>query len=256
MNSMVKYKRLIFVLMAIILLTGCVSGTADIKINKNGSADAKIRFVLKQQAKKYLAGMDPFTSMESILKNYGFKVKEFDGKQDFGFEATRHYDSLKEFETAGVPEAQPVSGGSKGNDIVSVNYDTKKQMFFTVYNVTSKINFSPLYDDFLRSFSREFSAADMTSGFVGNELRKQMDLRVKVSLPVKAKKSNATKKYNGGKQLEWKLNPAQVNTLSMQVKVPNIRNIIIAAAIGLALMLVVIIVWWKKRKKNKDKKAS
>jgi hypothetical protein len=250
-NALRKYRWLVFIMM-VIMLTGCVSGTATIEIHKNGSADANIRFALEQQTKKYLANMDPFVSMQSILKNNGFQVREFDGKNDFGFEAMRHYDSLEEFQTAGMPEAQPVSSGSKGNNIVSVTYDTKKQLFFTIYNIKSTIDFAPLYDDFLRSFSRNFSTADVTSGFIGHELRKQMNLKVDVALPVQATKSNATKKEKGGKQLQWKIDPTKVNTLTMQVKVPNVRNVLIAGGAAVLFLVIAVIIWWKVRKKKKE----
>ncbi|MFX3623386.1 MAG: hypothetical protein ACE3JP_04895 [Ectobacillus sp.] len=245
------YKQLGLLIMMAVWLAGCVSGTADIQVHKNGSADAVIRFGIAQQAKRYLGSVNPFGHMESILKSNGFKVKQFDYSKSFGFEASQHYRSIRSLQKE---KAVAASGNNKEerNDLGSFSTEMDKQWFSTTYRVKSTIDFSSLYEDFLASFGRYLQASDNMRGFVAEELKKNISLKLRVTLPVRAESSNATRLENGGKTVEWKLHPTKENKLIMTVKVPNIKNIVIASGIFVFLLLVFIFIWIKKRRKKKS----
>ncbi|MCP8969445.1 hypothetical protein [Ectobacillus ponti] len=217
------------------------------KINQNGSADMNVRFGAEQQVKKYLGDFNPFVYIQSMLQNNGFAVKGYDRKQDFGFEASRHYQSLEDFQQQQI---KPASG--KGiADIVSFQYNKKEQLFFTVYDVKSKMDFSGVYQDVLATARKQLGTTAVAVQYAADQLQKHMDLQFKVSLPIQAASSNADKKTDGGKTLAWNINPIAKNELAMTVKVPNIRNIAIAAGGALLLLLILFIMWIRHRRKKK-----
>ncbi|UOY93205.1 hypothetical protein MUG87_03485 [Ectobacillus sp. JY-23] len=218
------------------------------RVHKNGSADATIQFALKQELKRYTADLNPFSSMEDVLRNQGFQIEEFNRQKEFGFEAKRHYHSLRELQGSAATSI-PASVESR---MLHVSYEEKHSLFFTTYRVRARVDLQPLYDDFLYTFTRKFQAADWTANYIGDELTKQLLLHVRVILPIRASSSNATQIAKGGKELEWKMSLRKVNDLRMEVKVPRIRNFAVAAGTGL-LFLIILFVWWKKRRLQKKK---
>lgn len=91
--------------------------------------------------------------------------------------------------------------------------------------------------------------------FLKNLLLKDVNFDFKLSLPIKAADSNADQVEDGGKTLIWHVSPLQMNKLDLTVQVPNIRNIIIIAVIGL-LCIAALLIWFFVRRRRARQRHS
>lgn len=230
-------------------LVGCASGQAHIIVHENGSADANLTFSLQQQVKAYIGNFNPFTTLEDELHRNGFAIQSFDHQSEFGFYATKHLETIGiEPNQSGVAHAaSPATIGK--NEFITFHTDQDDKYFYTVYYISGKLNISSYYNYLLQSVDKQFKVAQYAPSFVASQIKQNLDLRVKVSLPVKAIATNANNVSFDGKDLEWQIDPTMENTVTMAITVPNMKHILMAAGIIL-LLLIAFIVWRKSRKRS------
>lgn len=237
---------IILICLLSILVSGCASGQAHITVHENGSADADLTFGLEQQVKAYIGTYNPFTTLEDELHNNGFVIKPFESQSEFGFQASKHLESIGlEPKQSGVAHAATKST-LENNEFISFHTEQVDKYFYSVYYVTGKLNISSYYNNLLQTINKQFKVAQSAPSFVASQIRQNLDLRVKVSLPVKAITSNANNVSFDGKDLEWQIDPTSENTVTMAITVPNVQHIITAAGIVL-VFLIALILFIKRR---------
>lgn len=224
-------------LLALLLvsLAGCARMNVTLQLNADGSADWGMEFLVADSADGSGAGLWEQASAE--LKAQGCSVTDVQSAGYSGIRAVRHYANVDELASGGA-EGGIFSGGSPA---LSVKAD--KGFFSTQYDIRGSIK------------PADIAAVAGETAETAARLLEQAEIKLEITLPVKAAGHNASAVSTDGLTYAWKLNPTGPNTIEINALLPNMVNILIAGGGAFAVLVVPIIVLAVSAK-NRQRKAA
>jgi hypothetical protein len=221
-----KKKLVVFALIASLfaVLSGCVKGDFHITVNKNGSAELDYKIGVQSQLLGLMSsGGDPIEEMKKNFQDKGFAVSQYRDGDYTGIEAKKHQDNLKDLAST-LPNQNLFGQGNSSSGQSKLNFSEKKGLFSTTYKYQGTVDMSDLKPD-----------ATDTMG-IQQMMLKQIDLKVTLTLPVKAETQNASRVLPDQYTYQWDLIPGTNGDITLQAKAPNVTNIVIAVI----LMVIVL----------------
>lgn len=282
-----KKAKYIILLSLTILLTGCVKSNTSMTINKDKSMsltsevlisdkllDKESRLIIKDEKDKL---QKKNMTVEEIKDSNGYS----------GFSVTKKYGNIDKNSKEEYKEII-ISNFFDDKFDDSVLFQVKKGLFKNVY--TANYKFEVDNDDFVEeNNSNETVINDTTNtptvengttnvidntnnvdGTNNNtekdisdnadliKLASEVKFKFSVNLPYKVLESNATKKSDDGKKLEWDLNSNDAVKINYSFELYNMNNIYMAIgiSIGAIILLIVLIIIKNKIVQKKREKIS
>lgn len=282
-----KKAKYIILLSLTILLTGCVKSNTSMTINKDKSMsltsevlisdkllDKESRLIIKDEKDKL---QKKNMTVEEIKNSNGYS----------GFSVTKKYGNIDKNSKEEYKEII-ISNFFDDKFDDSVLFQVKKGLFKNVY--TANYKFEVDNDDFVEDNSSNETVIDDTTntptvengttnvidntnnvdGTNNNtekdisdnadliKLASEVKFKFSVNLPYKVLESNATKKSDDGKKLEWDLNSNDAVKINYSFELYNMNNIYMAIgiSIGAIILLIVLIIIKNKIVQKKREKIS
>lgn len=282
-----KKAKYIILLSLTILLTGCVKSNTSMTINKDKSMsltsevlisdkllDKESRLIIKDEKDK--------------LQKKNMIVEEIKNSNGYsGFSVTKKYGNIDKNSKEEYKEII-ISNFFDDKFDDSVLFQVKKGLFKNVY--TANYKFEVDNDDFVEDKNSNETVIDDTTntptvengttnvidntnnvdGTNNNtekdisdnadliKLASEVKFKFSVNLPYKVLESNATKKSDDGKKLEWDLNSNDAVKINYSFELYNMNNIYMAIgiSIGTIILLIVLIIIKNKIVQKKREKIS
>lgn len=282
-----KKAKYIILLSLTILLTGCVKSNTSMTINKDKSMsltsevlisdkllDKESRLIIKDEKEKL---QKKNMTVEEIKDSNGYS----------GFSVTKKYGNIDKNSKEEYKEII-ISNFFDDKFDDSVLFQVKKGLFKNVY--TANYKFEKDNDDFVEDNNSNETVIDDTTntptvengttnvidntnnvdGTNNNtekdisdnadliKLASEVKFKFSVNLPYKVLESNATKKSDDGKKLEWDLNSNDAVKINYSFELYNMNNIYMAIGIfvGAIILLIVLIIIKNKIVQKKREKIS
>lgn len=282
-----KKAKYIILLSLTILLTGCVKSNTSMTINKDKSMsltsevlisdkllDKESRLIIKDEKDKL---QKKNMTVEEIKDSNGYS----------GFSVTKKYGNIDKNSKEEYKEII-ISNFFDDKFDDSVLFQVKKGLFKNVY--TANYKFEVDNDDFVEENNSNETVIDDTTntptvengttnvidntnnvdGTNNNtekdisdnadliKLASEVKFKFSVNLPYKVLESNATKKSDDGKKLEWDLNSNDAVKINYSFELYNMNNIYMAIgiSIGAMILLIVLIIIKNKIVQKKREKIS
>ena len=282
-----KKAKYIILLSLTILLTGCVKSNTSMTINKDKSMsltsevlisdkllDKESRLIIKDEKDKL---QKKNMTVEEIKDSNGYS----------GFSVTKKYSNIDKNSKEEYKEII-ISNFFDDKFDDSVLFQVKKGLFKNVY--TANYKFEIDNDDFVEENNSNETVIDDTTntptvengttnvidntnnvdGTNNNtekdisdnadliKLASEVKFKFSVNLPYKVLESNATKKSDDGKKLEWDLNSNDAVKINYSFELYNMNNIYMAIgiSIGAIILLIVLIIIKNKIVQKKREKIS
>lgn len=282
-----KKAKYIILLSLTILLTGCVKLNTSMTINKDKSMsltsevlisdkllDKESRLIIKDEKDKL---QKKNMTVEEIKDSNGYS----------GFSVTKKYGNIDKNSKEEYKEII-ISNFFDDKFDDSVLFQVKKGLFKNVY--TANYKFEVDNDDFVEDNNSNETVIDDTTntptvengttnvidntnnvdGTNNNtekdisdnadliKLASEVKFKFSVNLPYKVLESNATKKSDDGKKLEWDLNSNDAVKINYSFELYNMNNIYMAIgiSIGAIILLIVLIIIKNKIVQKKREKIS
>lgn len=268
-----KKAKYIILLSLTILLTGCVKSNTSMTINKDKSMsltsevlisdkllDKDSRLIIKDEKDKL---QKKNMTVEEIKNSNGYS----------GFSVTKKYGNIDKNSKEEYKEII-ISNFFDDKFDDSVLFQVKKGLFKNVY--TANYKFEVDNDDFVENNNSNETVIDDatntptvendTTNVIDNtnnvdgtnnntekdisdnadliKLTSEVKFKFSVNLPYKVLESNATKKSDDGKKLEWDLNSNDAVKINYSFELYNMNNIYMAIgiSIGTIILLIVLII--------------
>ncbi|ARI75702.1 EGFR-like transmembrane domain-containing protein [Halobacillus mangrovi] len=230
-----KRIHILLAILALTLLTACVKGNYELKINKDGSGESVVTIGFEEEAYERLGerGHSMVESATEELFTQGYNVESYNEEGYIGFQATKSFEDVREAEnlqaTGGMTE---MGVGAALSD--NIDMTVEEGVFTDMYKIEAVVDLE-------------------NSGLLGGMqqlVSNQLDLTFTLDLPVSPKAHNAD--AVDGNELTWNIKTAGTTNMMVQVGVPNVRNIVIAGVAGLVIAAVVVFLILRKRNKNRD----
>lgn len=268
-----KKAKYIILLSLTILLTGCVKSNTSMTINKDKSMsltsevlisdkllDKESRLIIKDEKDKL---QKKNMTVEEIKNSNGYS----------GFSVTKKYSNIDKNSKEEYKEII-ISNFFDDKFDDSVLFQVKKGLFKNVY--TANYKFEVDNDDFVEDKNSNETVIDDatntptvengTTNVIDNtnnvdgtnnntekdisdnadliKLASEVKFKFSVNLPYKVLESNATKKSDDGKKLEWDLNSNDAVKINYSFELYNMNNIYMAIgiSIGTIILLIVLII--------------
>ncbi len=237
----------IMLIIMLITLTGCMTVDYELKINTDGSADISYVFGYSRSFFKSMGVTDAeleesfnqegFSDMENEVAEKGYKVEKVSNEEIFGFKATKHLNTVEEYDMKETFADYMKDSESK--------FNVTKGLFANKYSISTSVDLTDL------SMNTSEDSSDDSMAVYANMFINQMKMNYKVNLPSKAVSNNATSISEDGKVLTWELKPGQVNEIKLEYEQINLMTFIIGGAIILAIIVIVVLIIVFKGKKGK-----
>lgn len=258
-------KRIIFGLvlaLTMLILPGCVKVSSHVTLNMKGGGEVEYVFAIDESFRQMATGFssgtgvkagDPFDKLKGEFTKDGFTVTDYKDGKNVGLKAVKKAKNTAEIlaaiQTKALSSNAQLSKGSGGLfDSVGKSLKIDKKLFTTTYHLDATVDMGAEKSK-PKSTKPADPAAEVGKKFGESMASSMYDFSFALTLPVKPKSTNADKKSDDGRTLEWQLKPGQVNKLQAELTVPNLQNITVAF---LLLLILIAIVAIKLRKPGKN----
>ena len=242
MKKCIKVMGLVFTML---LFSGCMKSTVDIKVNSDGSVDvsyiAAVSSKASEEMKEQVGSEDEndlFVDEKQIqeARDNGYEISDYKDDNYQGIKVSKHLNSIDE-----ISKEEEVIAKTSFAFEDDQHLFTVKRGFFTNKYI-AKISYSDEKED--QDKIKEYQNIDEYKEFFEG-----MDLSFNLELPSKAIKSNATLVDNN--KYTWDLTKFDQEYIEFEFEMINIKNIIICLIIvcGLIAIIVGTIIFIKKKKK-------
>jgi hypothetical protein len=229
-----------------LVLSGCIDVEYKLSINGDNSADVEYHVLMNPMFAGLMQGdsdENPLDSLRAVASANSYTISDVTSEDKTGFTAKKHIGDLTRALAEGDPfgkisEAYPVEIG-KGIKI-------EKGFFDTTYNIATDIDLTAL------DANKEDGSTLASSLAV--PMVQSMRFRFILSLPQKAKTTNASTSESDGRLLTWNLLPGQINKIQESLTVPN-KNAYWELGIGIAVVILVGTLAFVVGKKKRCAKA-
>lgn len=260
-KRLLKICILIFLFASFSLLTGCVQGVFHVTVNTNGSVDFNYKIAFPSSVSNLLAQSqeNPIDQVKNAFQKEGFEVVPYQDGKNSGIEARKHVKFITELQnqnfTGGIskPGQSGQSGtapsGSQGSaqpGVLQQNPQVTRErgILFDTYRLKTNVDLS--------AFNISESLKKLV-GSQGDQYMQQfydlMDFKFLLTMPIRAKESNATQVIDGGKTYQWNLVPGKNNQIMVAVVLPNLLHWLFLLG-GLFLLFLFLFL---QRRRNRRK---
>lgn len=218
----------------IIVLTGCVNGKFHVTVHKDGSGDLLYRLsVAPNLLQTHFGGDTSLDEFTELAEQRGFTISQFKENGQYGIEARKHVDDLSNI----------------GDDIFTNILGGMSNMSLTDRSVLT-VDEGFIFDTY--TFNLNLNLKNLTLNFpFSGLLLDQVDLKMLVTLPIEANDHNASyTSFNGGNTYEWDILLGEKNEIYLQLKVPNVKNIVFLV-IGVVVGIAIIVFVTKRMKRER-----
>ena len=242
---MKKTVKILGVICALLLFSGCMKYDIDMTINSDKSMDLKY---INAYSKELLESLSQNNQGGNLLdeskfeesKKEGYEVSNYEDDKFKGFEIKKHFNSIDEVSTE--------------EDIdVDLNSNEGGKKFFKIIKDGNKIRYKAKYKT-----SEASSLAGQGDSYKDNEeyskYFENMEFKFILNLPTKAISNNANTVSNDGKKLEWDLLNLQNGTIEFEFELQSSSNLVLIIGIvagALVLIGVCVFIFINKNKSNK-----
>ena len=268
-----KKAKYIILLSLTILLTGCVKSNTSMTINKDKSMSLTSEVLISDKLLDKESKLIIKDEKEKLQKK-NMTVEEIKNSNGYsGFSVTKKYGNIDKNSKEEYKEII-ISNFFDDKFDDSVLFQVKKGLFKNVY--TANYKFEVDNDDFVENNNSNETVIDDTTntptvengttnvidntnnvdGTNNNtekdisdnadliKLASEVKFKFSVNLPYKVLESNATKKSDDGKKLEWDLNSNDAVKINYSFELYNMNNIYMAIgiSIGTIILLIVLII--------------
>lgn len=268
-----KKAKYIILLSLTILLTGCVKSNTSMTINKDKSMSLTSEVLISDKLLDKESRLIIEDEKDKLQKK-NMTVEEIKNSNGYsGFSVTKKYGNIDKNSKEEYKEII-ISNFFDDKFDDSVLFQVKKGLFKNVY--TANYKFEVDNDDFVEDKNSNETVIDDTTNTptVENDttnvidntnnvdgannntekdisdnadlikLASEVKFKFSVNLPYKALESNATKKSDDGKKLEWDLNSNDAVKINYSFELYNMNNIYMAIgiSIGTIILLIVLII--------------
>ena len=282
-----KKAKYIILLSLTILLTGCVKSNTSMTINKDKSMSLTSEVLISDKLLDKESKLIIKDEKEKLQKK-NMTVEEIKNSNGYsGFSVTKKYGNIDKNSKEEYKEII-ISNFFDDKFDDSVLFQVKKGLFKNVY--TANYKFEVDNDDFVEDKNSNETVIDDTTntptvengttnvidntnnvdGTNNNtekdisdnadliKLASEVKFKFSVNLPYKVLESNATKKSDDGKKLEWDLNSNDAVKINYSFELYNMNNIYMAIgiSIGAIILLIVLIIIKNKIVQKKREKIS
>lgn len=268
-----KKAKYIILLSLTVLLTGCVKSNTSMTINKDKSMSLTSEVLISDKLLDNESKLIIKDEKDKLQKK-NMTVEEIKNSNGYsGFSVTKKYDNIDKNSKEEYKEII-ISNFFDDKFDDSVLFQVKKGLFKNVYTANYKFEVdndgfvnddssketivddttnTPTVENDTTNIIDNTNSADTTNNNVGKDtsggadlikLASEMEFKYSVNLPYKALESNATKKSDDGKKLEWDLNSNDVVMINYSFELYNMNNIYMAIgiSIGVIVLLIVLII--------------
>lgn len=219
----------LIMILALIILTGCVDVNYEVTLNKDGTADIAYIYGFEKASLEQLGtNVEDMTSdMKQNAEESGYTIETYADDEIEGFKAKKHVENLSDV------SLEEAFGANYIKDSEENKLKIEKNGMKTTYSQNANIDLTSLDE----------TTASMVT------------LKYTVNLPVKVGENNADEVSNGGKTLTWNLTAGEANEVSFNASSNLLVTIIIIVVVALVVIaaIVAIIIILKKKKTNKNK---
>ncbi len=210
------------ILSVVTVMTGCVKAELGLILDKNGKADVTMVYALHESMSSFMEDDFSILTVEDLQKyeTDGWKAEEFSG------------------------------GGYNGYRLTKNGVDLLDEELFHGEGTSLKKEKSYFILDIPMDYDRENLATMETLGIVRES---GGTITVRVTLPVKPEKHNATSVSEDGKTLTWDLlSPGTGQVVHAEYKIPSFP--FIPLLIALLVILLIVFLFLAVRKRNEEMK--
>ena len=235
---MKKLTRLFTVLLAVILISGCVKYEVEMDIHNDKSMDFSLIYAIDTSNGMDISemGLD-IDELKESLKDDKFEVSEYKEDSYSGVKVTKKYKNIDNISSKNEKEVILT-------DLLETdNYDDS-QLF--------KVKKGIMSNTYSAHFIFDLSDTDEEYGDYSSYAN-SMEFKYTLKLPYKVGKNNADSVSSDGKTLTWNVNFGEKKDIQFTFDIKN--NKFIYAIVGIVGLIVVVIiaVLVKKNKPNNNK---
>lgn len=225
----------IILLLAIVLLSGCIRLHTNITVNKDGSGQVEYIFAVNPAILEK-SEEETFAELKIEAQKRGFQIEEYHTADYVGIKIAKDFEDINNLkENAGVMNAlyqddqNEVLAGERMKGFFSPEIKVDKSWFYTTIKLNGVID-----------LSNEEQGLSSEEAMQQQLAYKMLDLALTINLPVRPVEFNADKLTNNGRTLTWQLIAGQKNEIIFKVQMYNLTNIIITAIAGLIILVIII----------------
>ena len=250
---MKKIGKIMGLLLAVLLFSGCMKYNYNVTVNSDGSVDFKLLSAVSKQVLSYSGDSNSMKEEDyDDAKAAGFEVKKYDDGEYEGFELSKHFNSIDDvsYEDDTTVDLSMKDGKVK---LFKVTKDDKKKTY------KAKIDYSEA-----KGYSSQSDAYKDNDAY--KEYLKGMEMKFVITLPTKATSNNATTVSEDGKTLTWDFLSFDKDAIEFEFDINeketsksgnNNNNMILYIGIGAGALVLIgvivfIIVKGKKNNNNND----
>lgn len=220
---------LISLLLAVVLLSGCVKGDYHITVNWDGSIDVDYIMALDKVVLATVENDDPFAEARENAEAEGYTVEPYDDGRNEGLRVKKHFEN-----------AEGITFSTLNNQLFDQSNDVTLNAENLLFTRELDIN----TDIDLRNQTDGASEA-----FLSGLLYSQADVKLRVTLPIKPKTHNADTISEDGKTLEWEIELGENNPIQLNVVIPNMTTLLIGCGILLFIGLALSLFFFVRRRR-------
>lgn len=220
--------KVLLLLLALTLITGCVDARYHLTVNRDGSGDIELKVAFSDLALRLIgeAGNDPLDTLASDLKLDGYTVSSFREQGKAGIIAQKHVDTISDqsLDLTWAPSLQ--SAVATGDPPAS--FQVERSLLRVCYKIETEID------------PARFTGTSQL-GNLENYLLNQINFEFLLTLPIKPDAHNALSTQDQGRTMLWKLQPGQNNRIALEASHPNPLGFILTGLVILLLGAVVVV---------------
>lgn len=225
-----------FIVLCLLLLSGCVDADMHVTINWDGSGTYDLKILTNPLLAQELE------SIKESLERKGYEVKAIEEGEQVGWKASRSVENV----VADPP----------GEDLMEEFSPEGKSASLLPIPAYGKENIGPIQiDSSLFTTHILFQHELDLTALAGNDplqqaFTQEMNLTFRLSLPLEPDDHNANEVADDGKTLIWKLSPGEVQSLQVEWDIPNPVTWVLIAFLVFLLLIVLTAVWLVRRKRR------
>lgn len=218
---------------ALIVLTGCVDVNYEVTLNKDGTADVAYVYGFDKATLEQMGttAEDMTSEMKQNAEASEYEIEAYSDDKVEGFKAKKHVENPADISLEEAFEGYVT-------DSEENQFKVEKKGSKTTYSQNANI--------------------DLTS--MDTTMASMVTMKYTVNLPVKAGKNNADEVSEDGKTLTWNLTAGEENIIEFEAtsssSAVTIAIIVVVALVVIGIAVAVVVVRKSKKGKSKDKSES
>ena len=221
---------IVTLLIALLILTGCVNVNYEVKVNKDGSGEISYLYGFSKETLKSLqvSAEDMVKEMKEQAEENNYTTEYYEDDEMAGFKASKHLNDLsKEFSLKEAFGEEYVKEDENSNNGIIIK------------------------NNFLKTKISQNAEIDLTEM---KDVASMVKMKYTVKLPVESNYNNATESSKNGKELTWNLVGGEINKIEYTAVGINVLPIIlIIVLVVVAAVVCYLLIFRKKDKKEETK---